>query len=194
MENFKLYAGVLGGVFALAAYVPYVVSVVKKETNPVKASWITWTLSTLIILLSSYAVGVRNTIWLPLAYATGCTVVTLLSFKYGSRGWSGFDKVCMAVVLISIGVWYFFNNPLLALLLNISIDLVGYLPTLKKLIQERSEQEDVSAWGLHVLGAAFSVLALPGVSVEILYPLTMFVMDGSTFAFSLRNKFLATKV
>lgn len=189
-----LSLGFIGGAFALAAYIPYIASVVRGETNPVRASWITWTLSTGIIFLSSYFIGVRDTIWVPLAYFIGCLVVTCISFKYGTREWSTFDKICMAIVLVSIAIWYFFANALIALLINILIDFVGYLPTLKKLFLERREQEDVLAWSLHFFGTLFNIAALSTWSIEALYPVVLLISNAGTLALALRNKFSASRV
>ena len=188
MFNLHIYLGIAGGVFSLGAYAPYIFSVVKRKTNPVLASWITWTLSTYIILLSSYSLGVRDTIWVPLAYAVGCTLVTLMAFKYGTRGWSRFDKSCMTAVVVSIIAWYVFDNALIALLLNIFIDFLGYLPTIKKLLFEKREQEDTTAWGFHFFGTFFNILALSSWTIEALYPIVLFAMNTSTFVLAVRNK------
>lgn len=190
MENIRIYLGIAGGVLSLGAYLPYVISVVRRKTNPVLASWITWTLSTYIILLSSYSLGVRDTIWVPLAYAIGCTIVTLISFKYGTRGWSLFDKLCMVGVVVSIAIWYLLDNALIALLLNVFIDFLGYLPTLKKLYFEKREQEDITAWGFHFFGTLFNIMALSAWTVEVLYPVVLFSLNTSTFILAVRNRLL----
>jgi hypothetical protein len=189
MEQIKIYAGIAGGIFSLAAYVPYIISVVKGPTRPVRASWIIWTLSTLIILLSSYSIGVRNTIWVPLAYTLGCTAVLALSVRYGIKGWSRFDIWCLIVVIASIIAWFYFDSPLIALILNVTIDFVGYLPTIRKMLVDRNEQEDVTAWSLHVLGGTANLVAVASwASAEIAYPVVILVSSIATCVLAIRNR------
>jgi hypothetical protein len=183
------YIGILGGIFSLAGYIPYAKAVIRGEAKPERSSWLIWTLSSMLILMSYYLVGARETIWVPLAYVVGSATITLLSFRYGQEGWGLLEKVSLGVAIISGIRWVFFNNVGLALILNLSLSFISYLRTIKKLAFDRTAQEDLPGWIFYFIGAALNLMAISVWSVEIsALPIMFFVMNGVTLLLTLRNR------
>lgn len=183
------YIGIAGGLFSLAGYIPYARAVIRGEAKPERSSWLIWTLSSTLILMSYYLVGARETIWVPLAYVLGSGTITLLSFRYGQEGWGLLEKVSLGVAIVSGIRWVFFNNIGLALILNLSLSFTSYLRTIKKLAFDKTAQEDVPGWSLYFIGAALNLMAIPLWSMEIsALPIMYFVMNGITLSVTLRNK------
>ena len=94
MKIIVVYAGYLAGILPAIAYIPYVISIIRKKATPSRASWIIWALVNWIILPSFIAVGDVERLWMPLAYAVGSTIIMSLSFRYGVGGWTKFDIKC----------------------------------------------------------------------------------------------------
>ncbi len=183
------YIGILGGIFSLAGYLPYAKAVIKGDAKPERSSWLIWTLSSILILMSYYFVGARETIWVPLAYVIGSGTITALSFRYGQEGWGLLEKVSLAVAIVSGIRWIFFNNVGLALVLNLSLSFVSYLRTIKKLVFDKTAQEDVPGWSSYFIGAALNIAAIPVWSLEIsALPIMFFVMNSVTLLLTLRNR------
>ena len=84
--------GVFAGIISMIAFVPYIISILKKETQPSRASWIIWTVVALMILSSYKMSGAVETIWVPVSYFLGPFVVAILSVKYGVGGWTRMDR------------------------------------------------------------------------------------------------------
>jgi hypothetical protein len=192
--NINLISEVLGylaGLAAISAYAPYILSILRKETRPSRSTWIIWTVASLVLLSSYFSVGARGTIWLPLAYAIGTIIVMLLSLRFGEGGWSKFDKICFTSSFLSLMLWWIFDSPLLALLLNLSIDVIGSFPTMKK-VKRDPKSENKLGWTLFFVGVVLNLLsALFGgkISFEIMiYPAVMFTTVGIIFYFVVIHK------
>ncbi|HNX10613.1 MAG TPA: hypothetical protein PKI61_00510 [bacterium] len=151
--------GYLAGFLSATAYIPYVYSIIKRKATPSRASWIIWSLANLIILPSYFMIGDIERLWMPLAYAIGSVVIMSLSFRYGTGGWTRFDKKCFVVSLLSLGLWWYFDSPLLGLLMNLAINAIGSLPTIKK-VYKNPKSESWLPWSLFFVGSSFNLLSL----------------------------------
>ncbi|HEU5114144.1 MAG TPA: hypothetical protein VFT82_00060 [Candidatus Paceibacterota bacterium] len=186
------YIGFIGGVCSLAGYVPYAVGVLKrKHPGPERASWLIWTLSSTLILLSYWEIGARTTIWVPLAYVIGQAFITILAFTHGREGWCALEKLAFIVAIISSIRWIYFDQPLVALILNLIIGFVGYIPGMWRLITEenpRSDLLDIEGWTLFFMGSIFNLFAVSDwTPVIYMVPVFMFIMNGITFGLAIWN-------
>src|SRR3989344_3715040 len=125
--------GISAGIISFVAYVPYVISIIKKETKPSRSSWWIWSLIGFLILISYYSVGARFTIWVPVVFFICPLLVAILSIKFGEgSSLRKIDKICLLGAFIGLFFWFLFKSAVLALCINIFIDFLGFLPTFKK--------------------------------------------------------------
>lgn len=147
MPSMAATAGFLAGILSLAAYVPYVLAILRRETKPNRASWFIWLVVSLIIALSYRDAGADYASIMPVAYAVGSTVVAALSLKLGTGGWTTFDRICLTGAGIGLVMWMIFDSPMSALLINLLLNLLGTLPTMRKAYYQ-PESENRLAWTL----------------------------------------------
>jgi hypothetical protein len=167
-------AGKLAGVLGLIAYIPYIYSTVKRRTKPNPASWFIWIIVSVMVIGSSYATGATTTLTLLICHGVGTVTTAIVAVKYGKSQWSIFDKACLAIALSSSIVWWFFSA-LAALLLNIGIEMVGFLPTLRNAYRD-PKSEDKLAWILFLSANTANLIAINDWSFAIfIYPLCMFL-------------------
>ncbi|HZT35357.1 MAG TPA: hypothetical protein VFA15_05530, partial [Nitrososphaera sp.] len=65
------------------SYATYASAVIKNKSNvppPERVSWLIWTLTSLLILMTYWQLGARTTIWVPLAYVIGSASLTIIAF------------------------------------------------------------------------------------------------------------------
>ncbi|MDE1874602.1 MAG: hypothetical protein KGI79_00160 [Patescibacteria group bacterium] len=192
--SFLSYIGLIGGVCSLVGYVPYALQVLRAPKGstvaPERASWVIWTLSSTLILLSYWQIGARTTIWVPLAYVVGSAFITILAFTHGREGWGTLEKLALIIALISSIRWVFFDDPILALVLNLAIGFMGYLPGIARLASDpaRRAPAELEGWTLFFLGSILNLVAVSAWTIEIaMVPVVLFLMNGATFALTLRN-------
>ncbi|MCX6785381.1 MAG: hypothetical protein NTZ18_00835 [Candidatus Komeilibacteria bacterium] len=178
MPNYYHIIGLVAGLLSFSAYVLYIITTLKGKTKPNKATWWILTLIGLMIASSYYAEGARDTMWIALSYIAGPLIIAFLSLKYGEGSWETLDKICLAVALASAVVWYLSSSALLVLMINIFMDAVGLIPTIKKSYL-RPENEDRFAWTIESVAGLLTLLAIEKWSFSIaVYPLYLVFINN----------------
>lgn len=179
--------GQAAGAISLFGFVPYLTSVVRGRTRPSIATWWIWTLVGCLIVVSYYAAGARTSIWTPVSYVIGPLVIALVSLRYGDRGWSRFDRMCVLGAGLSLLLWALSGTPIVALLFNIAIDLLGALPTVRK-TWVAPESEDRLSWAIFLVANTLNLLAVaPWTFANASYPIYMFALVAAMNALLLRG-------
>ena len=114
----------------------------------------------------------------PVIYALGPLVIAILALKYGVLGFNRFDICCLLSAIIALILWIVTEDPLLALGLNMGVEFLGTLPTLRK-VYYYPKSENLTAWILFLLGNALNLAGLPIWSFVVLsYPSYLFIMSS----------------
>jgi hypothetical protein len=178
MPEIAPIAGKLAGIISLAAYAPYILSILRKETKPNRASWIIWAVVSAIIALSYREAGASYAFLAPVGYVIGSTIVFILSIRHGVGGWTPFDRKCLIGAAISLVLWWVFNSPMSALLINLFINLLGTLPTARRTWYQ-PETESKVAWSLFSLGSIINLFAVESWNFSMaVYPVSMIFLIG----------------
>ena len=188
MHDIASIAGKLAGIISLSAYAPYILSILRKETKPNRASWIIWAIVSSIIALSYREAGASYAFLAPVGYAIGSTIVLILSIRNGVGGWTPFDRSCLLGAAVSLVLWRIFDSPISALLINLFIDILGTLPTLRKAWYQ-PETESKVAWSLFSLGTIVNLFAIEKwIFSMAVYPVSMVFIVGIVTGFVLWTK------
>lgn len=168
--SLSLYAGlgIAAGFVALADLLFYIFGIfgrdyklqkVENVTVPNRATWFIWAAIGIITAMSYKASGATDTVWFPVAYAVGFSVIALLSIKYGEGGFNLTDGLClMGSILAGLGWWYF-RAPEVALAASLLIEALASIPTILKSWRE-PWKENKLAWSLAVFASVLNVFAL----------------------------------
>jgi len=176
--DIKVVLGIIAGVIAFLAYVVYVISILRGKTKPNRATWWIWAFMGLVVGLSYHSSGAVNTIWVPYVEFLGPFSIAILSIKYGEGGIDNkTDILCFLGAFVSVLLWVIFNNPLIALIMNLVIDSFAIIPTIKKSYL-RPEGEDFWAWFGTGLADSLNMFAVERFTFAVLvYPIYMLVSD-----------------
>ncbi len=186
----RLFLGILSAIVDFLAYVFYIKSIIDRENEPNRASWIIWTIVKLFVVVGSFSIGARNTLWLPLSQMIGNGIIAVMAIGGGSNYWSKIDKTCIWLTLTSV-VFLFFRMPFLNLIVLMFIETLGVIPTVSKLTRS-SDQENLPAWVLIFVATLLSVLSLNIWTFQLwLYPVYLLALNGSILTlviFSLKRR------
>ncbi|MFH1162223.1 MAG: hypothetical protein V1696_03040 [Candidatus Jorgensenbacteria bacterium] len=168
-----LIAGGIAALFSFLAYVPFLIAIFRKKVKPNRATWFIWSLVSYVIAVSYYQAGARDTALVPAVYGICSSVIFLLSIKYGVGGWTRFDRKCVIVSLAGIVLWILSSTPIVALFLNMGVDLTGGIPTIRKIFEDPSS-EDRLTWIFFWLGSVANVAAIDQwIFIIAAYPVVM---------------------
>jgi hypothetical protein len=150
METYTLstLAGILATALSVSAFIPYISSILKKETRPSGASWWTWSLLAVLTVTSSRAAGAPLAVLiLPLWLCFSQLLVAFLSRKHGDNNWDTLNKFCVFGALAGAVLWAFTGQPIIALLISIASDFFASIPNFRHIFKN-PEQENRLAWTL----------------------------------------------
>lgn len=181
---------VLGGMFAVIAFIPYIAAILRRETKPSKATWIIWTLLSVLTALAMYSAGTLN--FQMAAIALCDLVVVLLALWYGTSGWTKLDLGCLLGAAIGMAAWIVMSDPKFAIVLAMVVVVIGTIPTVKK-TWRHPEQEDRTAYLLMVLSCIVTIAAIPAWTLEdALQPLVYFGVGATILSLIMaRPKYVA---
>ena len=180
--------GQLAGAISLLGFVPYIIAIAQGKTRPNRATWWIWTVVGAMLCASYYASGARHALWVPLSYVIGPLAMALLSLKYGEGGWDRFDRTCLAGSLLSLVVWWLARSPLVALMANIGIDLLGAVPTIRKAYRAPAA-ESLLSWLVFLLADTLNLCAIGSWSLATaLYPVYLFILAAVLVTLLLRPR------
>jgi hypothetical protein len=188
MNNWQATIGIFAGILASITFVPYIITTLQRKTKPNRATWCIWAVVGVILCSSYYSSGSTNAIWVPASYAVGQTIVAILALRFGEGAWSRFDRLCMVGAGISLILWWQLKSPAVALIINISIDSLGALPTLKKVYSE-PETESYLAWLITLTASFCNLFAIEQWSLSTCaFPLYLFCLNVMMVALTLRPR------
>lgn len=173
-ESLALIATIL----IFVAYVPYVRDVVKQKTRPHPYTWFISGFITFIVfaiqITHEGGVGVIPTFF----GASAGILISVLSLGPKRPAITKSDTVFFLLAMIAIGIWLFAHQPLLSAVLLSVIDVLAFMPTLRK-SWAHPEQETVSTYFVNSLRHAFSASAVQHYSlVAVAYPVLSIMVDG----------------
>ena len=158
--DWKTVAALLSSALSIGGSVFYLYEVFKGRTKPHVYTWLIWTLTAIIAAASIWTGGgglilsVTMTIVVLLCFTTFLT-----SFWYGTKNITRGDTFSLLVALFAIFVWVGLKNPVLALFISVSIDMVGYWPTYRKSYTE-PWSEGILPWIIYTLAPLASLFAV----------------------------------
>jgi hypothetical protein len=177
MLNWHAIVGIASGIVLLLGNIPYIMSIRRGHTRPNLVSWGIWTTIGCILLGSYQAIGATHTRWLLIAQVVSQFIITIYAFKYSRGKWNLLDRICLAGAGLSLLLWWRSGSPLVALLINTAMDLLGAVPTISKIYRDPTS-EDLGFWTISFIAAGLNLLAIENFSLAfIIFPLYLFSLN-----------------
>src|SRR5690606_6134109 len=172
--SFQQAMGLLSVALTIASFVPYVIQIRRGTMRPHVFSWVIWSISTAVVFFAQFVAGGG-----PGAWTTGVSAAITLYVTW--LAWllcrditiTRSDWYFLWAALASLPLWYFTADPLWAVVILTTIDVLGFGPTLRKLYRYPYE-ESLLFYLLFVIRSALSILALESLSLTtLLFPVAM---------------------
>jgi hypothetical protein len=170
--------GFLSGILPMIGVIPYDRDIFRHKTKPHRGSFLIWSVLGGIAFFTQLAKGATWSLFLPGADTLATFSIFILSIWYGMGGLNKRDAAGLVLAGLGLVLWYFTEQPLVALLIVIGVDAIGTVLTLIK-TWEDPHSETFSSWLLAALGGLFALLAVEKRSFSLLiYPLYIFIANG----------------
>jgi hypothetical protein len=178
--NFYQAMGLFSVALAVASFAPYIIQIRSGTMKPHVFSWIIWSISTAVVYFAQVVADGG-----PGAWPTG--VSGLMTMYVTWLAWSKASDIeitksdwgFLGAALVSLPAWYITSDPLWAVVILTTIDLLGFGPTIRKLYQNPYE-ESVLFYLMFTVRSAVSILALESLNMTtLLFPIAMVVSCGA---------------
>ena len=165
---------VIAGLLQVAGFFPYIRAILRKETEPAKATWIIWaSLDTIILSGMFFKDAVNGQI---LGAVLGGWVVAALALKYGTPDWTKLDKSCLGGAVIGIVLWQVFSDLVFRIVTSLGMVLLGSIPIFTSAWKDPS-RENKLAWMIFWVSCVCAMIAIPHWTLaDAAQPITFFVV------------------
>lgn len=178
MWEWKIVIGVVAVILSFVGYAPYLRDTINGKTKPHIYSWFLWGFVTLIAFALQVTSGAGAGSLVTLAVAVICFFIFGLGLKNGSKDIAKIDTVFFALALLATLIWIFAKQPVISVILISSIDMLGFLPTIRK-SWNNPYSETLFTYLLNTFRHGLSIFAIQNYSVVTwLYPATWVVANG----------------
>lgn len=132
MQEIKPILTIVAIVLAVIGYIPYFRDILRKKTTPHVYTWFIWGFITLIIFWLQRSFGGGAGSWVSLAVVAISILIFILGMKNGNKDITKVDTIFFVLALASLALWFVAKQPILSAILITSIDMFGFVPTIRK--------------------------------------------------------------
>ena len=169
--------GLLSGLLMAVCGVPYIRDILRHKTKPERATWWVWLGLGIMATIAQFQAGATWSVAMTIASVMGCGTIAFLSLRYGYGAFKVRDMAALFVAAAGMAVSYMLHSPLVALLIIIGVDLIGYSLTIAK-TWHAPETETLSTWFLGSVAGLLGFLAVGSLSfAQIVYPLYILIAN-----------------
>lgn len=161
-------------ILTFIAFFPYIRSILKNEIKPHMFSWVIWGITTIIVFfaqlqdgagIGAWSIGLSGIITLYIAFLAYSKKSDLIITKM--------DWCFFIVAIASIPFWYFTSNPLWAVVILTTVDILGFGPTIRHAYLKPFE-ENLTFYFIFAIRNFITIPALEHFSTTtILFPATV---------------------
>jgi len=158
-------------ILTFIAFIPYIRSIQQGKTKPHVFSWIIWASVTFIVFLAQLADDGGAGAW-PIGISGLITLyVAMLAYsKKSDRMITKKDWLFFSIAMSALPFWYFTSNPLWAVVILTTVDLIGFAPTFRKAYSYPYE-EQILFFILMAIRNLIAIVALENYSLTtVLFP------------------------
>lgn len=178
MQDTKTIISLVAVFLTLVGYIPYFSDIVKRKTTPHVYTWFIWGSVTAIAYALQVSAGAGVGSWVTLAVALIAYIIFAFGLRNRNTDITRSDTVFFILSLVAISLWLVAKQPVLSVILVSSIDMLGFIPTIRK-SWNKPHSETLFTYELSAFRHGLSLFALQQYSIVTwLYPLSWAIANA----------------
>ncbi len=137
-------------VLAIIGNLPYLRDIIKKRVQPHPYTWLVWSIVSCIIFFGQLAKGAGYGAIPTAASEIFTIIIFFFSLRYGFKHIQKTDTIFLIIALLGIIPWVLTKDPTISVIIAVSIDLVAFMPTIRKTYRH-PETETPVLYSMNVL-------------------------------------------
>ncbi len=179
--DYKNIIGALSIVLAIFAYIPYIKDTLKGKTTPHIFSFFIWGFATLIIYALQVKGGAGAGSWGTICVALICLFIFVLGLRNGKKDITTVDVVFFILSLIALFLWLVTDQPILATILIVSVDVLAFVPTIRK-SWNKPHSETLSLYAVSSFRHALELFAVKNINILTILNPAVWTIANALFA------------
>lgn len=181
--DLKVVISTISVLLVFVSYAPYIYDVLRSKTHPHAFTWFIWSLATAITTGLQILGGAGVGSWTIIAISATCWLIFFLSLKYGTPDVTSHDVFFLVLALISLGLWLIAEQPVAAVVLIVTTDILGFGPTVRK-SWNNPFSETLLTYEITTARHIVSIFALESYNIlTLLYPIAWVAANAAFVAF-----------
>ncbi len=177
-ETFAAIASVL----AIIGNVPYIWDIIKGRVQPHAYTWFVWSLVTGIVFFGQVEKGAGVGAIPTAASGVFTLLIFFLSLKNGFKRVTRTDTFFLILALGGIIPWILTKDPTISVVIAVGIDLVAFIPTLRKTWIEPKTETPI-LYGMNVVRHILALLSMQSYNVATTLHSIAMLITNTTMTF-----------
>ena len=178
MSSVKDIIGIIAVLLTFTGYVPYIRDTIKGKTTPHIYTWFIWGFVTAIAFGLQITHHAGPGAFTTLAAAIVCLFICGVGIRQGSKNVTKSDSIFFVLSLLTLVLWLLVKQPVAAVILASTIDMLGFVPTIRKSYHKPYEETLIS-YQTNTLRFCLALLALSHYTIiTMLYPVSWVLANG----------------
>ncbi len=169
----------IAAVLAIVGNVPYILDIFRGRVQPHAYTWFVWTVVTAIVFFGQVAKGAGVGAIPTAASGFFTLLIFLLSLRNGFKNIARIDTIFLIFALAGIVPWILTSDPTISVVIAVSIDLIAFMPTLRKTWRQPSTETPL-LYGMNVLRHILALLSMQTYNIATtLHSIAMLVTNSA---------------
>ena len=178
MHLYKDILGIITICIGLISYSDYFFNIFKGCTVPRSVSWLIWGVLSTIAFVVQYQAGGGPGAWITGFTACMCLLIAIISYFKCAEHFTLYDWIPLGGAALTLFLWWFTNNAVLAIILTTVTYAIGFIPTVHNAYLH-PEEETATTFALNGFKFFLALFALDAYSLTtMLYSITIVVLNG----------------
>lgn len=178
MPETKTLLMIVAILFALLAYINYFRDIFRGKTKPHAFTWLVWCTMSTVAFFSQVSDGGGVGTWVLAFTAIVDLIIFTLAIYKGKTDITNLDWFCLMGAFLGVSLFTFNNDPPMSLIIISAVDIIGFIPTVRKSLI-RPYEETVVTFGFTSLKYFFAIMALENYTfITVYYPSVVALMNA----------------
>lgn len=151
-------------ILAIIGNIPYLKDVWKEKIQPHAYTWMVWSIVSAIVFFGQVAKGGGIAVIATGASEIFTIIIFILSLKNGFKHVTKTDTIFLCIALLGLIPWLVTKDPTLSVIIAVSIDLIAFIPTLRK-TWNNPKTELSLLYGMNVLRHLLTLITLDAYNI-----------------------------
>lgn len=191
---YKQILGIITLILVVIGYIPYIKDVLVGKTKPHAFSWLVWGVLTAIGFFIQITNQAGPGAWFNGLMVLVCAFIMVMGFIKGKKEIIFIDFIVLALASIATYLWLIVKEPILSMILVITADFLGTVPTIRK-SYVHPYTETLITWAISVIRITIGIFALERLSfLTASYHFYMVIVNTTiVMILVLRRRYLSVK-